>query len=65
MQKLYLFILFTEFFYTMLSVKKFKDGGKSPYLKKLKTIIHPGEVRNRPALHISGIGFFMICFELC
>ncbi|KAG0566457.1 hypothetical protein M758_7G060800 [Ceratodon purpureus] len=25
-------------------ISQFKDGGKSPHLKKLKTIIHPGEV---------------------
>lgn len=38
-------------------MKKFKDGGKSPYLKKLKTIIHPGEVRIGPTLYVSRVGF--------
>lgn len=37
----------------MLCVEQFKDGGKSPYLKKLKTIIHPGEVRFGSALYVS------------
>jgi hypothetical protein len=47
-------------------VYQFKDGGKSPHLKKLKTIIHPGEVRFGSAFHMFLYpALLLFAIELC
>lgn len=49
-------------------MKQFKEGGKSPHLKKLKTIIHPGEVRLRLAFKsflLRGVSMSFYHLYLC